>query len=278
MIKLNKLNKYKLIFMFLLNLICGSILLSDPILFLRISSGILFALIFPGYFFLLLIFPDNDHDHFLWRLCLTLPTSVALISIILLGLNYFLTYKIQYVVVFLISQNSIIFIVLFMTHIYRQIPFNLKEFFKNFRVFPKDSWFFGNQKFPNILLSISILFMIGAFIFAIIIPKQSINITEFYILSPSRAITGPIVVNNEFIYGIINNEGREHFYNVIVYAKKLVDLEEVWTESVVVKNGDSVERKVLLPSITPDVQEFHIFLFKKDENQPYRKLIISIKD
>ena len=268
---------FELFSIFITTLFCSVVLLTVSNHLLRVPAGILLALIIPGYLLLKFIYPNDNGDNYLWRISLFIPSSIALTSVILLGMNYFWVYKFQYSVLILVIVNLMIGFGLVLAR------------FKSRKLSISSSWLMAaydnlkslhrnGQKNTNLLMLASLLFFIGSLIYAIFVPKQTDLMTEFYILSPSRTITNSILVDNKFKYGVINKEGKDIEYRVVVLTKSATNSKEWWSEIVFVESGETIERDVTPPLIPHGTQEIQILLFLNGESQPYRSLAIVVED
>ena len=222
--------------------VCGGLLLSvvaAPII--RIPVGLFTAVLLPGYLILRFVYPIVDADKRIWLLGLMVPTGTAFTGSVLLALNYFWRYSIGTAVLILVVFNLIA--------VSGLIWINTRQR-KNRRLF---SWILAlddrmskraNSCKPAqslIFIALPALFLLAAVLYAMNTPRQTLPLTEFYILSPERTITGPVIQDNQLKYGVINREGQEVEYRIVVYAKSSLMSEELWSESFILKDGEAIE-------------------------------------
>ncbi len=251
-------------------------LFSNP--FLRFTAGALIALVFPGYLLLNYIYPGDHKGHPIWRICLVIPASVALVSIILLGMNYFWVYNLNAVVATLVVVNCFMGFGLVLRNSRGRNFSSTANWLMTIYDCLRTYHHIRKLRFSVIFLVVSILFVLSSCVYAVISPRHAYPVTEFYILAPTGRLTSPLLVDNVLKYGIINHEGRDVDYRVEVLTSSMGNMKEWWSETIFVKNGLAIERNVRLPNIPQADREIQILLFIKGDQKPYRSLAIPVRD
>ena len=184
---------------------------------LRVVLGLSFILFFPGYMFILTLFPKKQSIGGIERVALSFGLSIAIVPLIGLILNY--TWWGITVESILYSVTSFVFIMSILAWL-RQAKLDESERFTvDFRpLIPGRSggpW----DKVLSVLLTIAILGTLGSLGYVIAKPKIEEKFTEFYILGlEGKASDYPkeLQVGEEgrVIVGIVNREHEPVDYRV----------------------------------------------------------------
>ena len=212
----------------LLIILVASLLLVPLVIFTsglaRIVLGLLFALFFPGYTLIAALFPRKTDLDGITRLALSLGISIALVTLILLFLN-FTPWGIRLyptLISLLLFVGSMAVIAWFRRHRLHPgerfapaLGTNLLEF--------SHSWASQSQKDKILsgLLVVAVIGVIGTVGFVVARPTVGEKFTEFYILNlqgkaedyPSEFILGE---EGRVLVGIVNQEREVMSYKVEV--------------------------------------------------------------
>jgi uncharacterized membrane protein len=206
------------------SLILLLVIIIDPNGVLRIVLGLPFILFIPGYVLVFALFPTKKTDKGIdnvERIALSLGLSIAVVSLIGIGLNYspfdiqlgsgFLT-----VFIFIISFGGIGF--------YRWHKTNPNERYVVVFDIKKIQMKSVNKydKMLSIILIISIMIAAIFFIYSSISTKEFEKSTEFYLLGEDGKAEGypqnlSLGENASVIIGIINNEYQTIDYTVEIW-------------------------------------------------------------
>ncbi len=189
---------------------------------LRIILGLPLVLFFPGYTLVEALFPRKDSLSGMERLALCFGTSLAIVPLIGLALN-FLPWGIH---LYPILISLVIFIVAMSIVAWirgRRIPseeqLSLQIRFKFPSIPPLWSGQSMRDKIITILLAAIIIGAVGVLAYVINMPRTSERYTEFYILNtegkaenyPSTIVLGQ---NARVILGIVNHENTPASYRI----------------------------------------------------------------
>ena len=249
---------------------------------IRIFAAILLIFIIPGYLFLVILWPFNGSIEQIRRIALIIPTSVAIVGILLLIVNYFFVYQFEFAVVSLAIIELILVIAAFLRC---QNQFSLKYHVSKAISFTK-SLISQPWKTEHIVLGVSILIFIATLTYAFITPRQQRELTEFYLLDPSVfTVDHPYVEKQgdplNVPVAVHNLESGTHEYGIEIWA---VD-PQVEGKRQLVNNfgGFSLQAGEILESSLSwsmpwvgEGQGVEIMLFIDDEPEPYRHLILEL--
>jgi uncharacterized membrane protein len=266
----------EILFIIFIALLCGILIIWAPAPWLRVPSGVILALFLPGYLLLELIYPANSGDTYLWKLGLILPVNIALTGVILLFLNYSSDYTLDRAIVFQIILVTLFAVAILIRGIRRKEASTVEILFDDVYakvVIRKHNFVL---KPARSVLLLSVLFLIGAVIFAIATPRQSLPMTEFYVLSTDSKLIGSIPEDQGFKYGIYNHEGAPSDYRVEITAVAQAGDEIVSSETIHVNNDEKIEKHVTLPALPSGVQRIEMRLFMNNSTLPHRFLSIPV--
>jgi len=199
----------------------------------RIILGLPFILFIPGYVLIFSLFPARKTDRgidIIERIALSFGLSIAVVSLIGLGLNY-TPWGIRLESIFI---SIFLFIVLLGLYgIYRWIKTDPSERFvlSIDLYFPKEENRF--DKILTLILVISIIIAVIALVYVIVTPKVGEKFTEFYLLGPHGiADDYPKNLNSgenaSVIIGVVNHEYKKVNYTVEIW---LINQSLVYNES-----------------------------------------------
>jgi uncharacterized membrane protein len=218
---------WDLITIILLSIILDLLIFYAPESLLRKALGLAFVLFFPGYVFILTLFPNRKELDSLERLALSFGLSIAIVPLIGLGLNY-TPWGIRLTPI--LVSLTVFNILLSIAAIYRRakafdpwIPWTTIE-----RIKEELEWESSNRldKALTVILIIAILTSIGTLAYVVTHPKPGEAFTEFYILGPGGKAAGyPTTLtageNGTVVIGIVNHEHRNVTYHVQIWLVNL---------------------------------------------------------
>lgn len=188
---------------------------------IRILTGLAYVLIIPGYCLSIVLFPRREDIDGYERAGLSLGLSVALVPILFLVINW-LPWGIKLESV-LLGQISLVTLLVVGSLIRRQFLPAEEIFAPGAEQTPAQWWRTQPLSDRRIyLFSIAgVLLAILALIFFVVLPRNSYQTTEFYILGPEglaenypRQATSGEILNVDF--GIANKTSADHTYHILV--------------------------------------------------------------
>lgn len=247
----------------------------SPSNILRAIIGIPFLLFFPGYTLIAALFPKKKDLSRLERIALSLGLSVAVTIFTGLFLNYSPWGITLYPILFSLS-----FFILITSAIacYRRLG-SQEGGILSFHC--KLAYLAGLNNIDKALiffLILSILAVIGAFSYIIVIPKIEERFTEFYVLGPGgKAENYPheltLGEDATVILGIINHEGQQMRYNIKMRIGRIK--KEVG--QFVLANGQKWENRITFtPKEVGKNQKVSFLLYKNGESKPSETLYLFI--
>jgi len=253
-------------------LVLLAVLITGP---LRIVFGLLFILFFPGYTLMAALFPKKESLDTIERIALSFGLSIAVVSLIVLVLNY-TPWGIRLEPIFFSIAVFIIIASLIGTYRRLGIPDEWQRFEPHLRIrLPRwGGWSKMDKALLGVLL-ISIIASIGAVAYAVATPKVGESFTEFYIVGPG-GMAGDypqeLALGEEgtIIVGIVNHEHQATAYTIEVRidGEQVQEIgpislahEEKWEEPV-----------IFVPSKAGEDLKVEFILYKDDESEPYREL------
>jgi uncharacterized membrane protein len=243
----------------------------------RIILGLPFALFFPGYVLVAAVFPRRSSAGNILRFTLSVAVSFTLTAITGIILNYtplgIKLYPMLYTLTALTIATSLV-------AWYRWLKLPPDERY----IAPFNFWTIllkGGKldRLLSVLVAIALIVASAVLVYTVWTPKTGETFTEFYILGAHGQASDYTLDLDEdgtgsVTLGIINREGRETDYIVIV------------------RESGEVEREIAHVSLQPDqvweqAVEFSIdtvgenrkiqfLLFKEDETEPYRSLHVHM--
>jgi len=235
---------------------------------LRIVLGVPFLLFFPGYALMAVLFPKQQRIDGIERVALSFGTSIAVVVLIGLILNYtpwgIRLEPILYAITLFILITSIVGWLRW-KRLTEQERFSIELQLKVLG-WGKGVW----NKTLYIMLVIAILGALGAVGYVIAHPEEE-KFTEFYTLGPSgKATVYPrdISVGEEVrvIVGIVNHEHKVVSYRIEVRINGVKNTE---VKAVELANEQQWEEIVsFTPNKAGDNQKVEFLLFKNGETEP----------
>jgi uncharacterized membrane protein len=250
-----------------------------PLPTLRIILGLLLVVLFPGYALVAALFPRENDTGDIARIALSFGLSVIIVPLIGLFLHFTHWGITREYVLFLVT----LFIVLCsgIAH-YRRSRLSPEARFMIRFEFDVQRWLLASRldRLLSIMLALSVIAVVGAFIYAIVKPQVGERFTEFYILGseglaenyPRRGTVGqPLTVT----VGIANQEAVPSGYQVYVISDELLIGE---SGPVHLEPGATDERPVsFTPLAAGDDVEVLFYLYRDGVEGPYRSLRLWLK-
>jgi uncharacterized membrane protein len=252
-------------------LVSGVILGLPAPLPLRLAAAVYLFFFLPGYCVFSLLIKGNDQNTKLWKIALTLPLSVAVVSLIVLALNYLGTYHYTGLAILVITTIDLIlsFFVAW------RGGFHIQGISKGFDKIRR-----ARQGFWQVMFILSGFILILAVLYAAYIPKHILPLTEFYILTPDRELPANVsrqdLTSSGLILGIGNQEGKDMNYRIKVLAITDKDELDVWSGSYTVKNSQTQEHPIIIENLPEAAKQINILLFVGEDTNPYRSLSVLI--
>jgi len=184
----------------------------------RIVLGSVFVLFLPGYALVAALYPLRRSVDTIERLALSFGTSIAVVPLIGLGLNY-TTWGIRLTPVMLSVLAFNVTMCAVAAYRRSKVP-RTDRFSVSFR-FPRLDWqamALKERVITGVLIA-SIAFAAGSIIFVITAPREGERFTEFYILGLGGMATGypdEIALGDSarLVLGIANHEGQPLSYTI----------------------------------------------------------------
>ncbi len=255
----------------LIAIIVTSLLLVPLALFtegwLRIIIGTIFLIFFPGYALISALFPKQADLGTVERIALSFGTSIAVVPLIGLILNY-MPWGIRLVPI-LISVSLFIVIVSTIGCLrLAAMPANQRlNLSVPTRPFNWQALNTTDRIVTGVLVAV-VLITLGSLIYVIAVPRQGETFSEFYILGPEgQAQDYPSQVHPgesiELIVGVVNHEQETTSYRVKIF---LNGMEQNEISLGTLADGQSVQQTInVLPDMTGEDQKIELALYKNDE-------------
>ncbi|MFQ5976085.1 MAG: DUF1616 domain-containing protein [Candidatus Hydrothermarchaeales archaeon] len=243
---------------------------------IRIVLGLLFVLFFPGYALVAALFPRMDDIDWIERTAISFGSSIALVILIGLILNYtpwgIRLYPVAVSLFFFVFVLSLIAV-----HRRRALPpeERFSIVFKAEFKLPRWREFDRVEKALFLVLIVSFL-VASVYIYGLATnPPMGNKFTEFYVLGekgwaadyPVKAVLGE---DFSVTVGIISHEYEEEEYII-----KIIQGEETLNtlEGIVLQHEETWERNVsIVPTNSGEDVKFEFLLFKEGVEGPYRTL------
>jgi uncharacterized membrane protein len=197
----------------------GAVFLLSEGNIVRVLIGSIFLLFCPGYVLVSLLWPKRNELNGLERIALSLGLSIAIIIIVGLILNY-IPWGLGLESILFSIFGFILVAALFAWFRRLKVPANERFDLKLSGMFQK-----GELSKVDMILTIlivsSLVVAVGAFAYVAVKPKEAERFTEFYILDQNRTTNDyprnlTVGENGTVIIGVVNHEGEEINYNVVV--------------------------------------------------------------
>jgi uncharacterized membrane protein len=238
---------------------------------LRIATGLLFVIFFPGYTLLSVLFPKRDDLGSVERLALSFGFSIAVVPLIGLILNY-TRWGIRPYPIFI----SILLFIIVTSAIgcYRERKLSKTvRFGVTFKPsLPRWVGLTKMDKALSVSLVIAILAGFGSLGYVVAVPKPSEKFTQFYILNteekaddyPQQARLGEPV---DVVIGIANHEYKPASYRVEIR------IDDIKNGEIIVgplAHEEKQEARVSFrPQIAGEKREVEFYLYKDSSHKPY---------
>lgn len=246
--------------------------------FMRTALAVPVVLFIPGYVLIAALFPRNDDMGTVERVALSLGTSIAVVPLLGLLLNFTAGIDLNPILIALCLYT----IVLVFIAAYRrmglpedvQFSIPLLKIYETVNTEIKTP---GSRK--DMILSLALIFIIafaaGMVIFVISTPKTGEKFTEFYILGPSgkaENYSENLKYNSPAtsLVGVVNHE-----YSSVNYTVQVALNEKVLTfTSLMLTSNETWEKNItFIPDKEGDGMRLKFWLFKEDNlTVPYREL------
>jgi uncharacterized membrane protein len=258
-----------------LTLVLVAVIVLLPESVFRIILGLPFALFFPGYALVAAVFPGHAGAGNILRFTFSLALSFALTAIIGIILNY---------TPFGINLHPMLYTLTALT-----LAASLVAWYRWLRLPPDERYvapfdlykdFLRGGKLDrtlSLLVAAAFVIVLAVLIYTVWLPKTGERFTEFYILDEQGQESDYIMDLQELgtgsvTLGIINREGREMVYSVVVRepgeadretAHVVLQSEEVWEQSVEFSAGTAAENK-----------KIEFLIYRSGEMEPYRSVYV----
>ena len=216
--------------------------------------GAAIILFVPGYAFIAALFPHKTTLRNGLRLALSFGTSIAIVPLLEMGLNYTrwgirVGPTLSVIVIFTLAC-----VVVAGTRRSRLPPY--ERFVVNWQAWKKKSDAQGVAPFAtaldrtlSIILVLAIVASVAVASYAIIIPKQGEHFTEFYLLGANGTLGNyttqyRVGVPSPVTVGIVNNEARNVTYTLVVSANNSTQQHVIYSEQMTVANGQQWEKEI----------------------------------
>ena len=245
----------------------------------RVAFAVAFLLFSPGYSLIAALYPRSDGLDAIERLALSFGTSIAVVPLIGLALNY-TPWGIRLTPI-LLSVDAFIVVMCAVARVRRRRLLPAERFRVAFSV-PALRWHDRSlaDRALTIALIASIAFALGVLVYVVSTPKQGEEFSEFYILGtdgraegyPTSITAGQAV---DLIVGVVNHEGEPVTYeiqtrlagdgDVVLLTTGAPDAASATANSIILDELDAEAAWENLVSVTPlhtgDRQKLEFLLF-----------------
>ena len=204
-------------------LVCAATLITVPLALLtegpvRVAFAVPFIIFIPGYCLIAALYPRKDSLDIIERLALSFGTSIAVVPLIGLVLNY-TPWGIRLVPILLSVTGFVL--AASVVSVYRRRRLSPEERYTPSFILPEVGWrgMGRTDRLLTVALGASIIFAVGTLIFVVATPRKGEQFTEFYILGTSGMAEGyPTTLRvgegAGLIMGVVNHEGEPVTYTV----------------------------------------------------------------
>jgi len=242
---------------------------------IRVVLGLLFLLFFPGYTLMATVFPKKDSLDPLERVALSFASSIAVVPVIGLILNYTpLGIKLYTVT----ASVALFILVASAAAIWRRRRLPKQERFHllpeiKFSMWSQLSWL---EKVLSIALVISAFVAIAALIYVVAVPRLGEKFTEFYMPAaadyPTELTTGETLT---VTLHIVSHEHEDTSYHVEVLVDgDVVEEKDQFT----LAHGEARDETVTIVPTKSGKQKIEFLLYKHGDagTEVYRTLDLLI--
>jgi uncharacterized membrane protein len=221
---------------------------------LRVVTGTIVVLFVPGYAFIAALFPRKMSLNNGVRLGLSFGASIAIVPLLAMALNY-TRWGIRFVPTLLIITLFTLACVTGAGIRRRRLPEDERftvDWQAQKRLERQRAALLSGSSLDR-TLSIILLLAIGASVavgsYVILVPKPSEHFTEFYLLGANDTFSN---YTTQFRVGVpspvkvvvVNHEARNVTYDLVIYANNSTQREVVYSEKVVVPDGQQWEKQI----------------------------------
>ncbi len=246
--------------------------------FMRTALAVPVALFIPGYVLIAALFPRNDDMGTVERVALSLGTSIAVLPLLGLLLNFTTGIDLNPILITLCLYT----IILVSIAAYRrmELPEDVRLSIPFWRIYEiVNTEIKTPRSRKDMILSLTLIFIIafaaGMVIFVISTPKTGERFTEFYILGPSgkaENYSENLKYNSPAtsLVGVVNHE-----YSFVNYTVQVALNEKVltFTRFMLTSNETWEKNITFIPDKEGDGMRLKFWLFKEDNlTVPYREL------
>ena len=264
-------NEFILLNLFVIVLILAINFLSSNAI--RIVLGVPFLIFLPGYSFMAAMFPRKNAMDAVERVALSFGTSIAIVPLIGLLLNY-TPWGIRLEPV-LYSVSLFILVTSVIAWLRRKKLPEQERLIISFQLKLPDWGSSLQERILSLVLALTIIGAVGILAYVIVTPKTFEKFTEFYLLDtagqmanyPQKLSPG---ASGNVIVRIVNYEQQDVTYRIEIRLSGAI-IKEIGP--VKLQNKQKWEQKMdFVPASAGDDQEVEFILFKEGDNVPYRSL------
>ncbi len=246
--------------------------------FMRTALAVPVVLFIPGYVLIAALFPRNDDMGTVERVALSLGTSIAVVPLLGLLLNFTTGIDLNPILITLCLYTIVL--VFIATYRRMELPEDVRlsiPFLKIYETVNTEIRTPRSRK--DMILSLALIFIIafavGMVIFVISTPRTGERFTEFYILGPSgkaENYSENLKYNSPAtsLVGVVNHE-----YSFVNYTVQVALNEKVltFTRFMLTSNETWEKNITFIPDKEGDGMRLKFWLFKEDNlTVPYREL------
>ena len=264
-------NEFILLNLFVIVLILAINFLSSNAI--RIVLGVPFLIFLPGYSFMAAMFPRKNAMDAVERVALSFGTSIAIVPLIGLLLNY-TPWGIRLEPV-LYSVSLFILVTSVIAWLRRKKLPEQERLIISFQLKLPDWGSSLQERILSLVLALTIIGAVGILAYVIVTPKTFEKFTEFYLLDAAGQMAdypqklSPGTAGN-VVVRIVNYEQQDVTYRIEIRLSGAI-LKEIGP--VKLQNKQKWEQKMdFVPASAGDDQEVEFILFKEGDNVPYRSL------
>jgi uncharacterized membrane protein len=251
---------------------------------LRLALGLLYILFLPGYALVAALFPGRADLQGIRRLTLSLVSSLALVSLITLILNW--TPWGVTLAPILVSVTSFVGLACGVAYFRRSRLPPEERFVPHVEIrLPSRTSMSVVEKTLMIGLTLSIILAVGTVVYFVIHPKVTERYTEFYVLGASGSLEGyPVeAIEGEpmtLILGVVNHEHEYVDYRMVrdVSGRNPVEMQRIE-----LAHGEKWEEPITFALSLDEVNDAACFLetvsfllYKEGQSEPYRSVYLQL--
>jgi uncharacterized membrane protein len=244
-------------------------------------AGIPLIIVLPGLLFISVLWPPKSGLEPVHRIALIIPTSVAIVGILLLVVNYFFSYNFEIVVLVLASLEIVLSVI---ASIRTPISSSPTEVFSRYRKFVT-TLTSQDLKIGHLFLGISILVFGISIAYTALTPRQSRDITELFLVEPGRIIDKQSIMVKQgdpfnLTVAVRNLESMHHEYQIEVWGVRQFGEKQdpiLHIERFILEKNETKQSSLpLIMNSAGANKGVEILLYIDNEPGPYRRIYISI--